>query len=147
VSKQSAKKQVVNAGQYRKCLNNQTLEMLSTLSRISAEETVKVFSDTEYRMSSVDGEAYPITLFVNKLWDLILLKLTEVVTYDKRSGHYVWYDKTGEAIDRDICLSVKTIAECLNTSTTANALVSVYCDIQGCAEQPARTWGVFFLAP
>jgi len=45
---------------YRMCINHQTLEMLSTLSTISATETVKVLSNVEYRIGSVDGNTHPV---------------------------------------------------------------------------------------
>ena len=106
--------------------------MLSTLSTISATETVKVLSNVEYRIGSVDGNAHAITLFTNKLWDLILLKLTEVVPYKSR---FQWYEdgNRGYCIPNEkpekewfIVLSIKTIAECLNLSTNADDLAHLY---------------------
>jgi hypothetical protein len=117
---------------YRKCLNHQTLEMLSTVSTISGTETVKVFSNVEYRICSVDEKEHTITLFTNKLWDLILLKLTEVVPYKNR---FQWYDTDkygysipGERQEKEwyIYFSIKTIAECLDVSTSADSLAQLY---------------------
>ena len=121
--------------QYRKCLNHQTLEMLSTLSAISATETVKVFSDVEYRIRSVDRNTHTITVFTNKLWDLILLKLTEVLHYDTSAKRFDWFkmddnwyvddDEYGEE-NWYIVFSIKTIAECLRLSTDADSLTHLY---------------------
>ena len=79
---------------YRMCINHQILEMLSTVSTISATEAVKEFSNVEYRIGSVDGNEHTITLSTIKLWDLILLKLTEVVHYDTRRNQFDWYKKS-----------------------------------------------------
>ena len=79
---------------YRMCINHQILEMLSTVSTISATEAVKEFRDVEYRIGSVDGNEHTITLSTIKLWDLILLKLTEVVHYDTRRNQFDWYKKS-----------------------------------------------------
>jgi hypothetical protein len=124
---------VANTKQYRKCLNHQVLEMLSTLCTISATETIKVFSDVEYRICSVDGNEHPVTLFTNKLWDLILLKLTEVVHYDTPRKQFDWYRESSWYKDNDedgedwyIFFSIKTIAECLRVSTDDDSLDHLY---------------------
>jgi hypothetical protein len=138
-----------NTHYYRTCFNHQVFEMLSALDSISATATVKVFSGTEYRISSVDGEAHRISLFVNKLWDLILLKLTEIVFYDRdynsewrretgrnKENPLKWY-KGGRWEDEDdedfddrknwwIYMSVKTIAQCLGASPKVDALTHLY---------------------
>jgi hypothetical protein len=103
---------VINTGQYRKCFNHQILEMPSTLSTISGTVTVKVISRTEYHISSANGSVEKITLLAIKLWDLILLKLTEVVP-GHRHKNYEWNYREGWHID----LSIKTIADCLGLST------------------------------
>ena len=129
-----AEERVAAMTRYRMCINHQTLEMLSTVSTISATETVKEFSDVEYRICSVDGNMHPVTLFTIKLWDLILLKLTEVVPYKNRFQWYDNDDKYGYGIPDEkpekewyIVLSIKTIAECLNLSTNADDLAHL-CD-------------------
>ncbi len=122
MSKRVRIKKVAHTGQYRKCLNHQVFEMLSALNSISTSETVKQFSGTEYRTSSVDGNNYPITLFTNKLWDLILLKLTEIVPYDTENNRFEW-DRQDEW---KIYLSIKTIADCLGLSTSTDALTHLY---------------------
>jgi hypothetical protein len=125
-------KNVVNTGQYRKCFNHQILEMLSTLSTISATVVDKEFSGDEYRICSVDGNTHTIKLFTNKLWDLILLKLTEVVHYDTRRKKPDWYRESDWYKDNDdgddwyIVFSIKTIAECLNVSTDDDSLAHLY---------------------
>jgi len=116
------KRRVVNTGQYRKCLNHQTLEMLSALNSIAASETVKRFSGTEYRVSSVDGKTYPINLLTNKLWDIIKIKLTELVPYDKKDRRFGWDERE----EWSIYLSIKTIADCLGLSTKVDALTHLY---------------------
>ena len=50
---------------YRKCFNQQILEIPSALSTISATEVVKVFSGAEYRIRAVDGNTYKMTLAVS----------------------------------------------------------------------------------
>jgi hypothetical protein len=115
------------------CINHQTLEMLSTLNTISGTEIVKVLNNVEYRISSVDGNEHAITLFTNKLWDLILLKLTEVVPYKSK---FQWHDDqskreyyiSGEKQEKEwyIYFSIKTIAECLGVTTSADSLVQLY---------------------
>jgi hypothetical protein len=91
-----------------------------------------VFSAGEYCISSVDGNTHKITLFVKKLWDLIVLKLTEVVHYDTIANKFDWYKKSDwyEYADEDenwyIFFSIKTIAECLNSSTDADSLAHLY---------------------
>ena len=128
-------KRIYNGAQYRKCLNHQTLEMLSTLSMISATEAVKVFSDVEYRIRSVDGNTHTITVFTNKLWDLILLKLTEVLHYDTSAKRFDWFKMDDNwYVDDDeygaenwyIVFSIKTIADCLRLSTDADSLTHLY---------------------
>jgi hypothetical protein len=111
---------------YRMCLNHQTLEMLSTVSTMSATEIVKVFSDVEYRISSVDGNRHSVTLFALKIWDLIVLKLTEVV--DHKQGRFQWYEKDDVEKTKEWCivLSIQTIAECLNILTDADSLTHLY---------------------
>ena len=128
-----AEKREAAMTRYRMCINHQTLEMLSTLSTISGTETVKVLSNVEYRMGSVDGNTYPVTLFTNKLWDLILLKLTEVVPYKSK---FQWHDDqskreyyiSGEKQEKEwyIYFSIQTIAECLGVTTSADSLVQLY---------------------
>jgi len=126
------------------CLNHQIFEMLCMVDSISATPTVKELNDTEYRISSVDGNTYRITLFANKLWDLILLKLTEVVFYESNKNSLSLSKPRGlkwhkEKRDKDeyeedaedrkewrIYLSVKTIAECLGLTSTPDALVHLY---------------------
>lgn len=122
MSKPVRRKNIVNTGQYRKCFNHQLFEMLSTLDAISATETVKLFSGTEYLIRSVDGKAYPITLSTNKFWDLVLLKLTELVPYDKKKKEYKWDEQN----EWQIYLSVKTIADSLGLSTDVDALTHLY---------------------
>jgi hypothetical protein len=112
---------VVNTGQYRKCFNQQILEMPSTLSTISATEVLKEFSGAEYRINSVDGNEYKMTALINKIWDLILIKLTEVVSHHSYKG-YQWDRYDTWYID----LSIKTIADCLNLSTRVDALTHLY---------------------
>jgi hypothetical protein len=112
----------VNAsdGEYRKCLNVPILELLSMTNSISATAVDKNYGLTNYRISSADGNTYTITLFINKLWDLILLKLTELVSYE--SKQFQWDDKEAW----NIFLSVKTIADCLGLSNTASSLTHLY---------------------
>jgi len=112
---------VVNTGQYRKCFNHQILEIPSALNTISATEIVKEFSGVKYHVSSVDGNTYKMTAFTNKLWDLIVLKLTEVVSHHSYKG-YKWDDCDPWYID----LSIKTVADCLNLSTRTDALTHLY---------------------
>ena len=112
---------VVNTGQYRKCFNQQILEIPSALSTISAIPAVKEFSGAEYRMSSVDGNECKMTALINKLWDLIVLKLTEVVSHHSYKG-YKWDACDPWYID----LSIKTIADCLGLSTRVDALTHLY---------------------
>jgi hypothetical protein len=111
-------KNVVNTGQYRKCFNHQILEMPSTLSTISATVVDKEFSGAKYRICSVDGNMHRMTFLTYKLWDLILLKLTEVVSHRSGKG-YQWDRYETWYID----LSIKTIVDCLGLSTRVDALV------------------------
>jgi len=118
---------------YRMCINHQTLEMLSTVRTISGTEIIKKFSDVEYRISSVDGNTHTVTLFALKFWDLILLKLTEVVPYKSR---FQWYDdnsRYGYSIPSErqekewyIYFSIKTIAECVGVTTSVDSLAQLY---------------------
>ena len=89
---------------------------------ISATAVSKIFSRTEYSISSVDGNTHKITLFTNKLWDLCLLKLTEIVHYDERRKKYNW-DATDEW---GILMSIRTIAECLGLSDSVDSLTHLY---------------------
>ena len=118
---------VVNTGQYRKCFNQQILEIPSTLSTVPATD-VKVFSDAKYRINSVDGNMYNMTSLINKLWDLITIKLTEVVPHRSHKG-YQWDRYDTWYID----LSIKTIADCLNLSTRVDALTHLHDRIKATA--------------
>jgi len=116
-------------GQYHKCFNQQILEILSMLSTISATEVDKEFSDAEYRIRAVDGNTHKMTSLTNKEWDLILIKLTEVVSHRSHKG-YQWDACDPWYID----LSIKTIADCLNLSTSVDALTHLYHRIKAAAK-------------
>ena len=120
----------VNTIEYRKCLNNQVFELLSSLRTISAEPIDKVFSGTKYRISSVDGKTYTIKPFANKLWDLIMLKFTELIHYNIKKKSYDWDDDERMRI----YLSVQTIAECLGLSDSVNSMTQLYNRIANAAE-------------
>jgi len=120
---------VVNTGQYHKCLNQQILEIPSALSTIPATEVLKEFSGTKYRINSIDGNTYKMTTPIYKLWDLLVLKLTEVVPCHHRTKKYQWDHCDPWYID----LSIKTIADCLNLSTRADALAHLYKRIKAAA--------------
>ena len=124
MKKITSNNKVVSTGQYRMCLNLQIFEILSTLNGISATVVDKKFlSGPKYTISSVDGNTYPITLFTNKLWDLILLKLTEVVhCEDLGSNKFHW----GARTEWKIYLSIHTIADCMGLSDEASALTHLY---------------------
>jgi len=125
MAKKVTKKQVVHTGQYRKCFNHQAFEMLGVVKAISASGVVKKFSGTEYLVSSVDGNTYPVNLLTLKLWDLILLKLTELVPY-KRGDKFQWKEGANKHSGWCILLSIKTIADCLDLSTTVDSLTHLY---------------------
>ena len=91
------------------------------MSTISATKVDKEFSGAEYRISSVDGNLYKMTSQISKQWDLILIKLTEVVSHHSYKG-YKWDDCDPWYID----LSIKTIADCLGLSTRTDALTHLY---------------------
>ena len=104
------------------CINLHIFELLSMLGGISATEVTKNLGGTNFHISSVDGNSYQITLLTNQLWDLILLKLTELVYFDRKSRDFDW-ERCNEW---DIGLSIQTIAECLGVSTTTDSLVHLY---------------------
>ena len=113
---------VTNTAIYRKCLNLQIFELLSTQNNISATAVLKEFAGTHFHICSVDGTMHRVTLFTNKLWDIILLKLTELVHYDSKTRRFDW----GVGKEWNVCMSIHTIAECLDLSTTTDALVHLY---------------------
>jgi len=117
----TSKNVAVNMGQYRKCFNQQILEIPSALGTIPATEVVKEFGDAKYRIRSVDGNTHKMTLPIYKLWDLIVLKLTEIVSHQAYNG-YQWDRYDTWYID----LSIKTIADCLDLSTRVDALTHLY---------------------
>jgi hypothetical protein len=121
MSTKTSKNVVVNTGQYHKCFNQQILDP-SALSTISATEIVKAFSDAKYRICAVDGNTYKMTLPIYKLWDLITIKLTELVPCHRRTKNYQW----DHCDPWDINLSIKTIADCLGLSTSVGALTHLY---------------------
>lgn len=148
--KRNTDKNVANIGQYRKCLNHPVFEMLSMLNGISSTTFILQITNkaknTEFQVTSVDGEKYKITLFTNKLWDLILLKLTEIVPYGENGlkwcRDYRYDDEESDDDENDIAsrktwrvyLSVKTIADCLGTSTETDALTHLYDRIVAAAD-------------
>jgi len=91
------------------------------INSISATAVDKVFHrPPKYSISSVDGKPHSVSLFTNKLWDLIVLKLTELVHHNGK--RFKWDTRE----EWDIYLSVHTIAECLDLSDKKDALTHLY---------------------
>jgi transposase-like protein len=113
---------VVNAGEYRNCIDHQVLEMLHTQDSITATAKPIHIHSTRYSVSSLDGNAYPITLFVDKLWDILLLRLTELIYSD---GQFVW----GNSKKWHIRLSIHDIADSLGLFDRVDLFRDLYDNI------------------
>ena len=97
---------VVNTGECQACISHPILEMIHPLDSVSVTARHVYVGNDRYEISSVDGNSYPITFFTSKLWDLILLRLTELVYSD---GQLEW----GDCEKWHVRLNVKTIADSL----------------------------------
>ena len=120
----------IGNGEYRKCFNLHLLEIICTMNHISTTGVDKIYGGVKYGISSVDGNTYPITLFTNKIWDIILLKLTELVHYDAKRKQYMWDDRE----EWFVSMSIQTITDCLGISDSVDSLTHLYDRITAAAK-------------
>ena len=120
-------KPVGDMAEYQDCLYHPIFETLYMHDSISGATLDKCIGYTRYCISSKDGNTYPITLFTCKLWDILLLKLTELV-YSNRQ--FCW----NNCEKWHIPLSIQAISDSLGLSDQRDSLSNLYHHIVAVAE-------------